>query len=174
MSAGTCWRPWTKGASGAERDLLVRGGDVIDGTGAPARRADVRVHDGVIVEIGPDLAHEGEMLIDASGAVVTPASSTPTPTPIPRSSEPLRYPEPRYAGSPRCSADSTACRFPASQATRPAVRDVLVDIDDVARHQLVDAVPPRRWYEVADCHAVVTTAAAGIHAPPGGDTTITG
>ena len=33
---------------------LIRGGDVIDGTGAAAVRADVRLRDGRIVEIGPD------------------------------------------------------------------------------------------------------------------------
>ena len=35
--------------------LLVRGGEVVDGTGAPARREDVRIADGVITEIGPGL-----------------------------------------------------------------------------------------------------------------------
>ena len=33
-------------------DLIVRGGTVVDGTGAPALTADVAVTDGVIVEVG--------------------------------------------------------------------------------------------------------------------------
>lgn len=33
-------------------DLVIRGGKVIDGTGAPARRADVAVTDGRISAIG--------------------------------------------------------------------------------------------------------------------------
>ena len=53
-------------------DLIVRGGTVVDGTGAPGRSADVRVRDGVIVEVAPDLAPDGEREIDARGAVVTP------------------------------------------------------------------------------------------------------
>ncbi|MDI9979611.1 amidohydrolase family protein [Rhodococcus sp. IEGM 1307] len=53
-------------------DLLVRGGTLIDGTGGPQRRADVRVRDGIVAEIGPDLARDGEQEVDASGAIVTP------------------------------------------------------------------------------------------------------
>src|SRR5437764_221216 len=53
-------------------DLLVRGGLVVDGTGAAARPADVRVRDGRIAEIGPGLRPDGERVLDASGAYVTP------------------------------------------------------------------------------------------------------
>jgi N-acyl-D-amino-acid deacylase len=52
--------------------LLIRGGTVIDGTGGPGRRADVRVRDGVIAEVGRDLRPDGEHELDASGATVTP------------------------------------------------------------------------------------------------------
>lgn len=53
-------------------DLLIKGGTVIDGTGAAGREADVRVRDGRIAEIAPDLDGEGEQVIDATGLVVTP------------------------------------------------------------------------------------------------------
>ena len=39
-------------------DLVVRGGTVVDGTGAPARCADVAVHDGRVVAVGDDLDGE--------------------------------------------------------------------------------------------------------------------
>src|SRR5450755_1081154 len=51
-------------------DIVIRGGTVVDGTGAPGRVADVAIADGVIVEIGPDL--HGERELDAVGCVVTP------------------------------------------------------------------------------------------------------
>lgn len=53
--------------------LLIKGGTVVDGSGAPAYEADVRVAGGRIVEIGPDLQQErGERLFDAAGCHVTP------------------------------------------------------------------------------------------------------
>jgi len=53
-------------------DILVRGGTVVDGTGAAPVAADVRVRAGVIVEVAPDLAPQGEQVVDAHGALVTP------------------------------------------------------------------------------------------------------
>ena len=53
-------------------DLLVRGGTIVDGTGGPTRRGDVRIRDGRITEVGPDLRPDGEPALDAGGALVTP------------------------------------------------------------------------------------------------------
>jgi N-acyl-D-amino-acid deacylase len=49
---------------------VIRGGTVIDGTGSPGYRADVRVVDGRIDAIGADL--EGDVVIEAGGRVVAP------------------------------------------------------------------------------------------------------
>ena len=52
---------------------LIRGGTIVDGTGAPAYRGDVRIADGVIQEIAPSLEPKsGEAVVDASGCLVTP------------------------------------------------------------------------------------------------------
>ena len=53
-----------------EQDLLVRGGTVVRPTGS--RREDVRIHAGRIVETGPDLALDGEPVLDAAGLHVLP------------------------------------------------------------------------------------------------------
>jgi N-acyl-D-aspartate/D-glutamate deacylase len=54
-----------------DHDLVIRGGTVIDGTGAPARTADVAITDGVITTLG-DVEGTATRTIDADGALVTP------------------------------------------------------------------------------------------------------
>ena len=53
-------------------DLVIRGGTVIDGTGAPGVRADVAVTDGRITAIGADLDAGDARVLDADGLVVAP------------------------------------------------------------------------------------------------------
>ena len=66
-------------------DLVIRGGTVVDGTGAPGFAADVAVTDGVISEIGSGLS--GDRVLDADGHERSPpASSTSTRTTTPRCS----------------------------------------------------------------------------------------
>jgi N-acyl-D-amino-acid deacylase len=52
-------------------DLVIRGGTVVDGTGAAARTADVAITDGVVTEVGT-VDGRGREEIDADGALVTP------------------------------------------------------------------------------------------------------
>jgi len=52
-------------------DLLIRNGTLVDGTGAPARRADVAIRDGRIVAIGAT-DDAATRTIDADGLVVAP------------------------------------------------------------------------------------------------------
>ena len=51
-------------------DIVIKGGTVFDGSGAPGRVADVAISGGVITEIGPNLS--GDRELDASGCAVTP------------------------------------------------------------------------------------------------------
>ncbi len=52
--------------------LLIRNGSLIDGTGGPARAADVAVEGDRIAAVGPKLVGEAARVIDASGHVVAP------------------------------------------------------------------------------------------------------
>ncbi len=52
-------------------DLVIRGGTLVDGTGAAPRRADVAIDGDRIVAVGDDVG-EGRREIDAQGLLVTP------------------------------------------------------------------------------------------------------
>ena len=53
-----------------DADIVIRGGTVVDGTGAPGRSADVAITGGRISGVGPGL--EGRRVLDASGQAVSP------------------------------------------------------------------------------------------------------
>jgi N-acyl-D-aspartate/D-glutamate deacylase len=57
-------------------DEVIRGGTVIDGTGAPGVRADVGIRDGRIVAVG-DVGEAGAIETDAAGLLVTPGFIDP-------------------------------------------------------------------------------------------------
>src|SRR5713226_6641369 len=52
-------------------DLVIRAGNVVDGSGHPARTADVGIAEGRIVDIGPNVG-PGRQELDADGLLVTP------------------------------------------------------------------------------------------------------
>ena len=56
-----------------EHDIVIKGGTVIDGTGAPGRVADVAVTGDRIAEVGEGLT--GRRTLDATGQVVTPVAA---------------------------------------------------------------------------------------------------
>ena len=55
----------------SRHELIIRGGAVIDGTGAPARTADLAIDDGVITAVGL-VDGAAQRTIDANGLLVTP------------------------------------------------------------------------------------------------------
>ncbi|MFN4239619.1 MAG: N-acyl-D-amino-acid deacylase family protein [Erythrobacter cryptus] len=55
----------------AQYDLIIRGGTIVDGTGAPAFTGDVAIRDGLIAAVGAVTGSAREE-IDATGKIVTP------------------------------------------------------------------------------------------------------
>ena len=53
-------------------DILIRGGEVVDGSGAPGRVADVAIRDGRIAAIEENYPGSAETVIDAEGRIVAP------------------------------------------------------------------------------------------------------
>lgn len=56
----------------AAYDAIIRGGEVLDGTGAPRRRADVGIRGDVIAAIGDLSSANARAILDATGQVVAP------------------------------------------------------------------------------------------------------
>lgn len=62
----------------ARYDLLIKGGIVVDGTGAPRRVGDIAIREGVIERIGSEIpAHSAQRVIDAGGKIVAPGVIDP-------------------------------------------------------------------------------------------------
>jgi N-acyl-D-aspartate/D-glutamate deacylase len=62
-----------KRSNAMQKSYLIKGGTVVDGTGAAPFAADIRVRGSLIAEIAPSLkAEPRERVIDASGCFVTP------------------------------------------------------------------------------------------------------
>ncbi len=53
-------------------DILIRGGEILDGTGGEAVAADVAIRDGRVVAIAPGLTAAARRVIDARGSIVAP------------------------------------------------------------------------------------------------------
>jgi len=60
--------PWPQGTF----DIIIRGGTVYDGTGAPGRRADVGIQGDRIAAVGDLTSVQAAAIIDASGLAVAP------------------------------------------------------------------------------------------------------
>jgi N-acyl-D-amino-acid deacylase len=74
-----CWALWALSISSHthqfgqnQYDIVIRNGQLVDGTGSPARRADVAIEDGTISEIGSLTDARATTEIDAKGLVVAP------------------------------------------------------------------------------------------------------
>jgi N-acyl-D-aspartate/D-glutamate deacylase len=58
--------------SAAMLDMVIKGGTLVDGSGAPPRSGDLAIEDGRIVAIGGRITGKARRTIDAEGALVTP------------------------------------------------------------------------------------------------------
>jgi N-acyl-D-amino-acid deacylase len=62
---------WASAACSPQYDLVIKNGDVVDGTGAAARRADIAINGDRIVAVGA-VSGSARRTIDATGRIVAP------------------------------------------------------------------------------------------------------
>ncbi len=124
------------------QDLLIRGGEVIDGTGGPRVRADVRVRGGLVVDVGPNLSAEGESELDAGDAVVTPGFIDSHAHTDPQVFwDPALDPDPLHGVTTMLVGNCSLSLYPATEETRAEIADLFAYIEDVPRHLFDDNVP---------------------------------
>jgi N-acyl-D-amino-acid deacylase len=123
-------------------DLLIKGGSLIDGTGAPPRHADVRIRAGVITEVAQDLTAQGETLLDASNAIVSPGfidSHTHLDATV--FWDALCDPMPQHGVTTVAVGNCSLGFAPVRPEDRELQADVFSYIEDVPLKVLTDSVP---------------------------------
>src|SRR5687767_13861109 len=123
-------------------DVLVRGGSLIDGTGAASRPADVRVRAGVIVEVGAGLRPDGEVEIDAGGAFVAPGfidSHTHYDPSV--WWDPLVDPMPQHGVTTVVTGNCSLSLTPVRAADREGASDVFGFIEDIPVNSFMTGIP---------------------------------
>jgi len=53
-------------------DLIIKNGEVFDGTGEPSQKLDIALKDGVITKVAEHIDGTAERIVDATGKIVTP------------------------------------------------------------------------------------------------------
>jgi N-acyl-D-amino-acid deacylase len=130
---------------------LIRGGTVVDGTGAAGRAADVRIRAGQIVEVGRDLSvGADEAVIDARGAIVAPGfieSHTHLDGSMwwDTSADPL----PSYGSTTAIMGNCGLTVAPLSAATRNSIVELFCFIEDLPLDVFRSRIP-FSWENWAD------------------------
>ena len=148
--------------------LLVRGGSVLDGTGAAAVRADVRVRNGIITEVGPNLAVGDEQELDASGCSVAPGFiDVHTHLDPSLFWDPLADPLPQHGITSVVTGNCSLSLVPIRPGDRDGMIRLFSYIEDFPEHALRDAIPWDwgQWADYRDSYGRVggsTVSSAGL------------
>jgi N-acyl-D-amino-acid deacylase len=144
-------------------DILVRGGTVVDGTGAPAFESDVRVRDGSIVEVARGLAPDGETVVDASGAYVMPGIiDTHTHLDGAMWWNPALDPLPSYGNTSMVFGNCGNSIAPLAGAQRDEIVDLLCFLEDLPLQAFRQEIP-WTWEDWPQYARALATQPTAVH-----------
>jgi N-acyl-D-aspartate/D-glutamate deacylase len=146
--------------------VLIRGGTVVDGTGAAPARADVRIREGTVVEIGPGLRPEGERQLDASGACVAPGFiDIHTHYDAMIWWDPAIDPAPQHGITSVVTGNCALSLAPLLARDRAALVDMFCFIEDMPT-RAVEAGVPFDWTSFAEYRAASDARGAAVNVAP--------
>lgn len=123
-------------------DLLLRGGVVLEGTGAAPRPADVRVRSGRIAEVGERLRNEGERELDAGQAYIAPGFiDTHTHFDPTLFWDPACDPVPQHGVTTVLAGNCSLSMAPVRPEAVEELRDLFCYIEDLPEPVLAGSVP---------------------------------
>src|SRR4051812_30527165 len=149
-------------------DVLVRGGMVVDGTGAAPFRADVRVRGGVIAEVGAGLRPDGEDELDAGDALVAPGFiDSHTHYDPSLWWDPLVDPMPQHGVTTVVTGNCSLSLTPVRAPDRVAASDVFGFIEDIPVDAFTTGIPwtwesYAEWRDALQAHGTAVNIAALI------------
>src|SRR4051812_12532427 len=149
-------------------DVLVRGGMVVDGTGAAPFRADVRVRGGVVVEIATGIESSGEVEVDAGGAYVTPGFiDSHTHYDPSLWWDPLLDPMPQHGVTTVVTGNCSLSLTPVRAQDRVGASDVFGFIEDIPLDAFSTGIPwtwesYAEWRDALAAHGTAVNIAALI------------
>jgi N-acyl-D-amino-acid deacylase len=145
-------------------ELVVKGGMVVDGTGRPSEPADVRVSNGVITEVGPNLTVGSARTIDASEAYVAPGFiDSHTHLDPSMFWDPFCDPMPQHGVTTVVTGNCSLSLVPVRPDTVQSVSDVFCFIEDMPTASFAEGIP-WTWETFAEYRDSIDKNGLAVHA----------
>lgn len=123
-------------------ETIIRGGNIIDGTGGPAKQADIAIDDGRISRIGDLSGEDAGHVLDASGKIVTPGFvDLHTHIDAQAGWDPNMTPS-SYHGVTTAVMGNCGCSFaPVRKENNRFLAEMMEAVEDIATDAILDGLP---------------------------------